>query len=174
MLAIAAPSAVADEIRFATFNASLNRGAEGALVATLSTGTDPQVRTVAETIQRVRPDVLLINEYDFVEGGEALRLFQQNYLSVSQNGAQPIEYPHTFVAASNTGIPSGKNLNNDGRVVTSPGAPGYGDDAFGFGAFPGQFGMAVFSRLPIDRPGVRTFQHFLWKDMPGNLIPTPF
>jgi hypothetical protein len=93
---------------------------------------------------------------------------------VSQHGARPIEFPHTFVAPSNTGIHSGKDLNNDGRVVSTPDAPGYGDDAFGFGEYPGQFGMAVLSRRPIDRKGVRTFQHFLWKDMPGNLLPQPF
>ena len=45
------------------------------------------------------------------------------------------------------------------------------DDAFGFGFFPGQFGMAVFSKYPIDVASVRTFQLFLWKDMPGNLHP---
>jgi hypothetical protein len=48
------------------------------------------------------------------------------------------------------------------------------DDAFGFGFFPGQFGMAVFSKYPIDVASVRTFQLFLWKDMPGNLIPPGF
>jgi 3-phytase len=62
-------------------------------------------------------------------------------------------------------------LNNDGRVVTEPGAPGYGDDALGFGAFPGQFGMAVFSKYPILEDQVRTFQTFLWKDMPGARLP---
>ena len=45
------------------------------------------------------------------------------------------------------------------------------NDAFGFGFFPGQFGMAVYSRYPIDRSGVRTFQLFRWKDMPGALLP---
>jgi hypothetical protein len=29
----------------------------------------------------------------------------------------------------------------------------------------------VYSRYPIDEAGVRTFQHFLWKDMPGALLP---
>jgi Endonuclease/Exonuclease/phosphatase family len=175
LLTVAAPSAVArDNLRFATFNASLNRADDGQLVPALSTGTDPQIRNVAEIIQRVRPDVLLVNEFDFVPGGEAVRLFQENYLSVSQHGARPIEFPHTFVAPSNTGIHSGKDLNNDGRVVSTPDASGYGDDAFGFGEYPGQFGMAVLSRRPIDRKGVRTFQHFLWKDMPGNLLPQPF
>jgi hypothetical protein len=32
----------------------------------------------------------------------------------------------------------------------------------------------VYSRYPIDFANVRTFQLFKWKDMPGNLIPTPF
>jgi 3-phytase len=55
--------------------------------------------------------------------------------------------------------------------VTAPGANGYGDDALGFGAFPGQFGMAVFSKYPIRTDKIRTFQKFLWKDMPVALLP---
>src|ERR687890_507374 len=151
-------------VRFATFNASLNRAVEGELVADLSTPDDPQAQAVAEVIQRVRPDVLLINEFDFDTQGLAARLFQRNYLSVGHNGAAPIFYRYRFVAPSNTGIPSGFDLDNNGAV----GGP---NDAFGFGEFPGQFGMAVFSRYPILRHQVRTFQHFLWKDMPGALLP---
>jgi hypothetical protein len=150
--------------RFATFNASLNRAVEGELVADLSTPDDLQAQAVAEIIQRVRPDVLLINEFDFDAEGLAARLFQRNYLSVGHNGATPIFYPYRFVAPSNTGIPSGFDLDNNGSV----GGP---NDAFGFGAFPGQFGMAVYSRYPIIRHRIRTFQHFLWKDMPGALLP---
>ena len=156
-------------IRFSTFNASLNRSEEGQLITDLSTPGNPQADAVAEIIQRTRPDVLLINEFDFDDQGPggtslAAQLFQDNYLSVPHDDAAPIEYPFRFVAPSNTGIPSGFDLNNDGIV----GGP---DDAFGFGAFPGQFGMAVFSRFPIDAAGVRTFQLFLWKDMPGALLP---
>jgi hypothetical protein len=151
-------------VRFATFNASLNRAAEGQLIIDLSTPDNFQAQNAAETIQRVRPDVLLINEFDFDAGGEAARLFQRNYLSVGHNGAAPIHYPFRFVAPSNTGIPSGFDLDNNGTV----GGP---NDAFGFGAYPGQFGMAVFSRFPILQGHVRTFQHFLWKDMPGALLP---
>ena len=150
--------------RFATFNVSLNRAVEGELVADLSTPDDVQAQAVAEVIQRVRPDVLLINEFDFDAEGLAARLFQQNYLSVGHNGARPIAYRYRFVAPSNTGIPSGFDLDNNGAV----GGP---NDAFGFGAYPGQFGMAVYSRYPILRHHVRTFQHFLWKDMPGALLP---
>ena len=150
--------------RFATFNASLNRAAEGQLIADLSTPGNAQAQAAAETIQRVRPDVLLINEFDFDAQGRAARLFQRNYLSVGHNGAAPIHYPFRFVAPSNTGIPSGFDLDNNGTV----GGP---NDAFGFGAYPGQFGMAVYSRFPILRHRVRTFQRFLWKDMPGALLP---
>jgi hypothetical protein len=150
--------------RFATFNASLNRATEGELVADLSTPDDVQAQAVAEVIQRVRPDVLLINEFDFDAEGLAARLFQHNYLSVGRNGAKPISYPYRFVAPSNTGIPSGFDLDNNGSV----GGP---NDAFGFGAYPGQFGMAVYSRYPILRHRIRTFQGFLWKDMPGALLP---
>ena len=153
-----------DVVRFATFNASLNRAFEGQAVADLSTTDNAQARAVAEIIQRVRPDVLLINEFDFVEGNVLSDLFQDNYLSISQNGAAAIDYPYVFVAPSNTGIPSAFDLNNDGGI----GGP---DDAFGFGFFPGQFGMAVFSEFPIDYDAIRTFQLFLWKDMPGALLP---
>jgi 3-phytase/alkaline phosphatase D len=62
-------------------------------------------------------------------------------------------------------------LNNNGTVVTTPGAPGYGDDALGFGSFPGQYGMVIYSKYPIDTENIRTFQNFLWQDMPGALLP---
>ncbi|HEY9378222.1 MAG TPA: endonuclease/exonuclease/phosphatase family protein, partial [Jiangellaceae bacterium] len=163
-----------DTVRFATFNLSLNRPAAGMLVDHLS---NPQVddvfrrqaRNNAEVIQRNRPDVLLINEFDFAPA--AVDLFRTNFLEVSQNGAPPIHYPYTFIAPSNTGIATGFDLNNNGVIVTTPGAPGYGDDSFGFGAFPGQFGMVVYSKYPIIERRIRTFQLFRWKDMPGALLP---
>jgi hypothetical protein len=151
-----------DTVRFAVFNASLNRNFAGQLRADLSTPGNAQAATVAEIIQRTRPEVLLINEFDF--DPSAAELFRSNYLEVSQNGAEPIRYDHLFIAPSNTGIPSGFDLNNNG-VVGGP------DDAFGFGFFPGQFGMLVLSQHPIDTAGVRIFQHFLWKDMPGARLP---
>ncbi|MGP1381995.1 MAG: phytase [Thainema sp.] len=152
------------EIRFASFNASLNRSSAGQLIDDLSTPNNAQAQAVAEIIQRTNPDVLLINEFDYDENGEAADLFRKNYLAVSQNGVDPVEYPYVYIAPSNTGIPSGFDLNNDGTV----GGP---DDAFGFGFFPGQFGMVVYSKYPIDEANVRTFQNFLWKDMPGALLP---
>ena len=163
--AAAAPPERADSLRVATYNLSLNRNTEGQLVRDLSTPANAQARAVAEVIQRANPDVVLLNEFDYVEGGAAVDLFRDNYLEVGQGGAAPVDYPYAFVAPSNTGVPSGFDLNNDGVV-------GGGDDAFGFGLFPGQYGMVVLSKYPIQTDAVRTFQHFLWKDMPGNVLPT--
>ena len=154
----------ATAVRFATFNASLNRNAAGQLAAELAAPGSPQPAAVAEIIQHARPEVLLINEFDY--DPVALDLFRANYLEVSQNGADPIVYEHAYIAPSNTGVYSGYDLDNSGAA---------GDfvpnDSFGFGFFPGQFGMAVLSMHPIDTEGVRTFQHFLWADMPGALLP---
>jgi len=161
------------DVRFATFNASLNRASAGLLTTHLS---DPsvddqfrrQAKNVAEVVQRIRPDVLLVNEFDPLLNDAANPgpedLFRDNFLEVSQNGAEPIEYPHAFIAPSNTGVPSGFDLDNNGTV----GGP---NDAFGFGFFPGQFGMVVYSKYPIDYDSVRTFQLFKWKDMPEALLP---
>jgi Endonuclease/Exonuclease/phosphatase family len=161
----AAPAAAPADVRVATFNASLNRAAEGELVADLSTPDDPQAGEVAEVVQRVRPDVLLINEFDHAPA--AVDLFRDNYLERGQNGAEPIDYPHAFLAPSNTGVPSGLDLDDNGTV----GGP---NDALGFGAFPGQYGMLVLSRYPIDTAAARTFQRFLWKDLPGARLPEGF
>jgi hypothetical protein len=152
------------DFRVATYNLSLNRASAGELEADLSTPDDQQARTVAEAIQRANPDVVLLNEFDYVPNMRAADLFRGNYLAVGQGGADPVHYPYAYVAPSNTGIPTGFDLNNDGKVAG-------GDDAFGFGAFEGQYGMAILSKYPIDTANVRTFQNFLWKDMPGALLP---
>lgn len=151
-------------LRVATYNLSLNRSRPGELVADLSDRDNAQAQAVAEVIQRTSPDVILLNEFDYEPNQRAVNLFRDNYLEVSQHGADPVNYPYAYVAPSNTGVPSGHDLNNDGSV----GGP---DDAFGFGFFEGQYGMAVLSRYPIATEQVRTFRKFLWRDMPGALLP---
>jgi hypothetical protein len=170
--ATAAPPQV--DVRFSTFNASLNRFFEGQLAEHLSTPNNQQAKNVAETIQRYRPDVLLINEFDYwaQDPQRPVDLFRTNYLERPQkDDVEPIHYPYSFIAPSNTGIASGFDLNNNGAIVTTPLAPGYGDDAFGFGEFPGKFAMVVYSKYPIKEDAVRTFQLFRWKDMPGAKLP---
>jgi hypothetical protein len=151
-------------VRIATFNASLNRRSAGDLRRELAAPDSAQARKVAEIIQRVRPDILLLQEFDFDAGGEALAGFQSNYLARSQNGAEPVHYAYTFFTESNTGQPSGFDLNNDGST-------GGGQDALGYGEFPGQYAMVLLSRFPIGVSRARTFRKFLWRDMPGARLP---
>ncbi len=169
----AAPTAPASEmtVRFAAYNAYLNRPTEGALIADLSGPASPQARKAAVIIQRVAPDVLLLSEFDYDPAGEALRLFRENYLEQGWNGAPPAIYPYAYLAPSNTGLASGRDFDRDGIATTQPGSREYGGDAFGYGEFPGQYAFVILSKYPIDEAGVRSFQTFLWKDMPGALLP---
>ena len=165
------------DVRFATYNLSLNRSTAGLLRQHLASPEvddifRQQARNVAEVIQRAHPDVVLINEFDY--DPEAARLFAENFLAVSQNGAPPQHYPYRFVAPSNTGIASGFDLDNADGLDETPGDFTYANDSFGFGFFPGQYGMVVYSKYPIDLDSARTFQLFKWRDMPGNLMPVDF
>jgi 3-phytase len=82
-------------IRFSTFNASLNHSTPGQITLDMSTPNDSQIQKVAEVIQRNTADILLNNEFDYVDVNpyKIVQDFQKNYLSVSQNGTPPIEFP---------------------------------------------------------------------------------
>ncbi|MEL7336801.1 MAG: endonuclease/exonuclease/phosphatase family protein, partial [Planctomycetota bacterium] len=164
------PSADADTpITVATYNASLYGKAAGETADKLRGGEDKRGIAAAGIAQTVRPDVLLVNEIDYDSQWTAPRLLATKYFSVGQKSAsgetmQPIEYPFVYSAAVNTGVASGLDINGDGDTVDP-------EDAFGYGRYPGQYGMAVFSRHPIDVESVRTFQEMLWKDFPQALKP---
>ncbi|HEV8604775.1 MAG TPA: endonuclease/exonuclease/phosphatase family protein [Tepidisphaeraceae bacterium] len=175
LLLLFLPSTAIAQLKIATFNAALYRDEPGQLLADLTQATDSQIRSIAEIIQRTNPDVLLINEFDYYPNNAAVDLLQsilstpQNKLNLATSG-QPVLYPYRRAFESNTGIASGFDLNNNGRAVTTLGASGYADDAFGFGAFPGQHAIALFSKYPILDSQIRSFQLFKWKNMPGNLL----
>lgn len=158
------------QLRIATYNASMARDEAGQLRRELEEGDDPQVWKVASIIRTVRPDILLLNEFDYdpADPDAAPRLFNDRYLGSARNGLEPWTFKHWFVAPVNTGVPSGQDLNGDGEADKGPG------DAFGFGRHPGHFGMVVFSRHPIARDQVRTFQKFRWSAMPGALRPPDY
>ena len=183
-------------VRFATFNLSfdrtapgmlsgelaLDRAAQDALLARYQEGDTSlgkaeitqaknvqQIRNIAEIVQRTRPDVFLLNEFDNDGKGESttdLKAFNDNYLAHAQHGeVQAISYPVLQNFATNTGLMSGHDLNLDGKVSRGP------DDAWGFGNYHGQYAFAVMSKYPIDTKQIRTFQNFKWKDMPGEQNP---
>ncbi len=166
MSSIVVPAMAAGvKVRVSTFNVSMFRESEGDLARDLATPDDHQGMAVAEILQRVRPDIVLLNEFDYDPDGRGLRLFRDNYLAVGQDTqglddpADPIAYPFTYIAPSNTGVPSGGDLDHDGRTDGPA-------DCYGYGRYPGQYGMAILSRFPIRRESIRTFQKFSWRSMP--------
>ncbi|MGL5453166.1 MAG: endonuclease/exonuclease/phosphatase family protein [Aeromonas sp.] len=181
-------------IRFATFNVAFDRPAQGILSRQLAL-TRPQqdalltrldqghlkgakqleaqqvrqIRNVAEIIQRTRPDVLLLNEFDndgYGDNSADLRAFNDHYLAQPQHAeVSAIDYPVQQGFATNTGLMSGYDLNLDGQINSGP------SDGWGFGSYHGQYAFAVLARYPIERSRLRTFQHFKWRDMPGEQNP---
>ncbi|BBO30984.1 endonuclease/exonuclease/phosphatase family protein [Lacipirellula parvula] len=168
----------APSLRIATFNLSLYGQTGGEILARLQSKTDPQAQHLAEIIQRVRPDVILLNEIDHDPDGAVLKAFCDNYLTVPQHASQSpagpaeaIQYPYRYTAAVNTGRHSGFDLGRNGTIDATPGSDAYGADAWGYGRYAGQYAMAILSRYPIDEAKIRTFQNFHWRDMPDAQLP---
>lgn len=173
-------------IRVATFNIEDLRTEE--LIPPYS----DRARRAAEVIQRIRPNVILINEivYDMPGGpgydpaagpGQNARRLAE-LLAIGQGGLKPLAFT-PFTAETNTGRASGFDLDRNGEVVTTipPFSEkqtdehrAFGGDCWGFGTFPGQYGMALLvdQRLTIKHDYIRTFRLFPWADMPRALLPT--
>ncbi len=153
------PPPAEGSVRVAAFNASLSRAGAGVAWKDVAEG-DAQPRAVAEIIRRVRPDVLLVLELDHDLEGRALGALAA---LIAEDGAAPgVDYRHRLAAPMNTGVPTGLDLDGDGAAAGP-------SDAQGWGRFPGQYGMALLSRLPIE--GLRSFRRLLWAEMPGSLMP---
>jgi hypothetical protein len=141
-------------------------------------GRNGQLLAAAAIIQEVAPDILIINEIDHdyaaVEGGKSLafnaRRFNDLYLKQGQN---PIDYRYAYAAPCNTGFLTGKDLDNDSVTATveHQGQREHGSDSYGYGIYPGQYSMAILSQFPLQGDTARSWQKFLWKDLPGSLIP---
>ena len=142
----------------ATWNVELARRGPGLLLTDIETEDDAQVAALAAVVAEVAPDILLLTSVDYDADLAALRAL------AARIAAAGVAYPHLFALRPNTGRASGLDLDGDGRL----GGPG---DAQGFGRFAGQGGMALFSRLPVTGEAARDFSAFLWRDLPGALLP---
>jgi len=166
-------------VRFALFNIWEMSTEKLTEVNAVGVGQNHQLKAAAEIIRKINPDVLVINEIDhdidaLLKGKELslnVRRFNEAYLNQGEN---PINYPFIYAAPCNTGFLTGKDLDNNGKIATNAdrGSRDCGGDCYGYGVYPGQYSMAVLSRYPLLKKNARTFQKFLWKDLPENLIPT--
>ena len=128
-----------------------------------------QIRNIATIIQKQRPAILLLAEFNNDGTGEdmtAIDGFRTNYLSIGQKfegeRLEPIMFPYAQSYSTNTGLQSGMDLDNDGKANTA-------GDGWGFGEYHGRYAFGLLSRYVIDTENTRTFQKFLWKDMPGEV-----
>ncbi len=153
----------AEPVRIATFNASLTRKGPGLLLRDIQQLNDPQIRNVVAIIQTVRPDILLINELDHDYENLALIAFL-DLLAQDIGDRKGIRYPYTYAPPQNVGLPSGMDMNGDGKL----GGPA---DAHGFGNFRGQYAMALVSRYPVLLAEAKDFSEILWKDVPDTDLP---
>ena len=156
-------------MRVATYNTSLYSDEGGGLIRMLEDDS-AQARKIAAVLQRTRPDLVLLNEFDYDEAHRAADLFQRRYLEAAQTGGgAALKYPYRYLAPVNTGVPSGLDLDSNGEIGGDGRARG--NDAWGYGLHPGQYGMLVLSKYPIDAKQVRTFQLLRWNTMPDALRP---
>jgi len=104
------------------------------------------------------PDILVLQNVDYDLDLHALRSLRD---AIGKSGPH---YPHLFALRPNSGMPTGIDLDGDGRR-------GEPEDRQGFGFFSGQGGMAILSRFPIEASAAEDFSALLWKDLPGAIVP---
>jgi hypothetical protein len=140
-------------LRIATFHTQLTRDGPGLLLRDIVRGEDAQLAATVAVIAAARADVIVLQQVDFDAGGAALAALADAL------AAAGMDYPHRLALRPNTGLPTGVDIDGDGRSWRAR-------DAHGYGHFNGQGGMAVLSRHPIG--AVRDFSAVLWADLPGN------
>ncbi|WP_299601117.1 endonuclease/exonuclease/phosphatase family protein [uncultured Tateyamaria sp.] len=145
--------AQADTLRIATYNTELQRDGPGLFLRDLARGEDDQIAAVLAVLAHADADVLALQGIDFDLTGEALSRL-----------AKVAGYPHHFALRPNTGMPTGLDMDGDGRL----GGP---RDAQGYGRFSGQGGMAILSRFPIRANDVEDLSSLLWVNLPDALLP---
>ncbi|HHS94288.1 MAG TPA: endonuclease/exonuclease/phosphatase family protein [Rhodobacterales bacterium] len=146
----------ADTLRIAFYDTELGRRGPGLLLADILKG-DEQVAAVVEVIAHAAPDILLLGGFDHDLEGHALAAFSR---ALADAG---MLYPHLFAPPPNAGLPTGLDMDGNGKL-------GEARDSQGYGAFTGARGLALLSRFPLGE--ARDFSPFLWADLPGAIAPT--
>ncbi|MDP2085466.1 MAG: endonuclease/exonuclease/phosphatase family protein [Gemmobacter sp.] len=117
----------------------------------IRSGTDPEVEAVIAGLVAVRPDAVLLTRIDHDLNGVALTALADRLRAAG------LDYPYLLAPVQNRGLPSGQDLDANGRL-------GDPDDAHGYGRFSGDGAMAVLSRWPVRV--VADHAGFLWADLP--------
>ncbi|CZF78220.1 Endonuclease/Exonuclease/phosphatase family protein [Grimontia celer] len=154
-------------LRFATFNVAMSADKSGEVFSQLKEETSRRFTSIAAIIQNTQPDVLLLCEFDHLgHGGDdgMLAFFQKEYLEKPQLGQSAIHFPHTYLSATNTGLP----VVEGDDISLSP------ERAHGFARHHGQYGFVILSKYPLDIENSRSWQTLPWQDFPGSRMPESY
>ena len=164
------PKKEAHHFRLALLNTALSQKQPGKLHAILDKPS-PKVKRLRDLLQALKADILILLEVDF-SANKASAIATSELLKFNNKYLGNLNYTEFFLAPFNTGIQKGYDLDQDG-FLNEP------EDALGYGRFPGQYGMGVLSRLPINAQTTRQFRTFPWSSLPdtkriANIFPIDF
>ncbi|OIQ29258.1 MAG: endonuclease [Alphaproteobacteria bacterium MedPE-SWcel] len=151
-------AARAEVFRVATFNTELSRKGPGLLLRDLKRGQDPQLAATLATIVAADADILALQSLDWDLDHRAL------YALGDQLADAGLTYPYGFALPPNSGVPSGLDLDGDGRL-------GEAEDAWGWGRFSGQSGIALLSKYPILQEQAIDLTDLRWQHLPDHRMP---
>lgn len=127
ILALAPGLLVAEPVRIATWGADISRDGPGLLLRDILSNEDQGIDGVAAVLADVRPDILLLTDMDWDGDGAALTALAERLAE------EALDYPYRLALAPNAGLPSGLDLDGNGRL-------GEARDAQGYGRFMGEGG----------------------------------
>lgn len=144
-------------MRIATFAAPLSRDGPGLLLRDLGR-EDAQIDAALAIMAEVKPDIIVLTNVDHDFDGLALAALQRRVAAMIPG------IDHAFALTPNTGLPTGYDLDRNGRL-------GEARDAQGYGRFRGDGGMAILSRWPINSAAVTDLSALIWADQPFATLP---
>jgi len=150
-LSVFANSVAAQDLRLALWHVPLSRKGPGLLLRDLQR-KEPSLMAIAQALRSADADIIVLTKMDYDATGAAV-----TELSKMVDGG----YTDVLPLRSNAGLPTGLDLDGDGRL-------GEPEDTQAFGWFPGQEALAVLSRFSLLRSEIRSFNELLWRDIPGS------
>ena len=126
------------------------------MLQSLNKGGNEGQQALVTSIALLRADVLLLTGIDYDLRGETLAGLNQLLVQAGMS------YPYALALRPNTGLPTGFDIDENGRK-------GEARDAMAYGRYPGAEGMAILSKLPLG--AVTDYSGFIWADLPQNLSP---
>jgi len=156
LLAALTGPACGETLRIAAWNIGLSRDGPGLLLNDFGKNTD-EITAIVNAIASSAADVILLSGFDNDFENLAATALRDQLALAGQ------DYSYLLALNGNEGVPSGLDLDGDGRLN------GWNDN-WGFGKFQGHDSMVLLSRLPVE--ATRSWTKFLWSDLPGARLPS--